>query len=55
MKKTYQTPVLLVVAMENANLMQVNSVQGNSDLTISSVGSDEEARGREDGSWDDDY
>ena len=55
MKKTYQTPALLVVAMEIANLMDVGSVQGNSDLKLSTTGSDEVARSREDDYWDDDY
>ena len=55
MKKPYQMPTTLVVAMESATLTQVGSVQGNSDLTLSSTGSDEVARSREDDYWDDDY
>ena len=47
-------PTALVVTMESANLMQVNSVQGNSDLKLSTSGGGV-ARGREDGAWDDDY
>lgn len=56
MKKTYQTPALLVVAMEIANLMQqVSQTQNNAGLTMSKTGGGGPARGREGGSWDDDY
>lgn len=55
MKKTYQTPATLIVAMEITNQILVNSVQGNTDLTLSKTGGGGEARGRESGYWDDDY
>lgn len=55
MKKTYQTPALLVVAMEIANLMEVSQTNGNAGLTMSKTGGGGPARGREGGSWDDDY
>ena len=54
MKKQYQSPATTVVKMEIGNLMEIGSIEGNSNIKMGGGGSGP-ARGREGGSfWDDD-